>query len=120
MKNVPSSPCGKKSYHERDKRTGSRKRRRIAAGSFMDKELFSIREKMRRQSLRSLKHHEKRPVNRKRVSRLRKKIHLLVLKKRLLKAPRKTDTRNPGIYSQSILGVDMTKMVIPAFGGPSS
>ena len=56
-----------------------------------------------------LKNHEKLPVNRKRIFRLMKENHLLVPKNRLLKAPRKAKTHR-------YWGIDMTKVMIPAFG----
>ena len=64
-----------------------------------------------------LKYHEKLPVNRKRIFRLMKENHLLVPKNRVLKAPRKAKTQKPRtVIPNRYWGIDMTKVMIPAFG----
>lgn len=64
-----------------------------------------------------LKYHEKLPVNRKRIFRLMKENHLLVPKNRFLKAPRKAKTQKPRtVIPNRYWGIDMTKVMIPAFG----
>ena len=46
-----------------------------------------------------------------------KETHLLVPKNRLLRAPRKTKTQNPRtVIPNRYWGIDMTKVMIPAFG----
>lgn len=64
-----------------------------------------------------LRNHEKFPVNRKRIYRLMKQNKLLVPKNRRLKAPRKAVNSKPRtIEPNRYWGIDMTKVMIPAYG----
>jgi len=64
-----------------------------------------------------LKYHEKLPVNQKRIHRLMRLNNLLVPKNLKLKAPRKAVTHKPRtVEPNRYWGIDMTKVMIPAFG----
>jgi len=64
-----------------------------------------------------LKFFQKFPVNRKRIFRLMKDHQLLVPKNKRLRAPRNIETRKPRTKEPNrFWGIDMTKVMIPAFG----
>ena len=64
-----------------------------------------------------LKHHERLPINPKRVHRLMKLHNLLVPKNLKLRAPRKATTRKPRTCEPNrYWGIDMTKVMISYFG----
>jgi len=64
-----------------------------------------------------LKYHEKLPVNQKRIHRLMRLNNLLVPKNLKLKAPRKAVKHKPRTVEPNLYwGIDMTKVMIPAFG----